>query len=281
MVRETNTLKAMHPEMELIVWPESSYPYGLSERRLANPIFQFNVPIIFNASFHVYEQGKDVYFNAAILLDERSRMIGTYYKNHLVPFGEYMPFEHVFSFVKEYFPFGSYTPGTSFESLILKRKGKEDVRMSVLICYENIMPEYARRYIHETKSNLLINLTNDMWYGDTTQPWTHLSLSQIRAVEHHRSVVRSTITGVSAFVDPTGKIIDYIGPYQQGSLHGSLPLITMTTWYEVIGNWPGWGACLMFCLMFLSILFKDKVRLCHMVYDLFRRKSSDCKRARL
>ena len=83
--------------------------------------------------------------------------------------------------------------------------------MSTLICYEDVLPRFTRSAVREGNPHLLVNITNDSWFGDTQEPWVHLALAKFRAVEHHRALVRSTNSGVSAFVDPVGRVIEAIG----------------------------------------------------------------------
>ena len=112
------------------------------------------------------------------------------------------------------------------------------MRLSVFVCYEDLLPEFTRDLVHEGRPNVLVNLTNDAWYGDTHEPWIHLALAKFRAIEHHRALVRSTNSGVSAFVDPLGRIVSHTGVFTREELVEDVPLLDRGTVFEVLGERP-------------------------------------------
>ena len=136
-----------------------------------------------------------------MLLKPEGRVAGTYHKSHLVPFGEYVP-------LQEYLPFlaplveaaGNFTAGTIERPL---EHGK--ARLGILICFESVFADLTREWL-AAGANLLINLTNDAWYGRSSAPHHSLAMAVLRAVEARRSLVRSANTGISAFIEPTGEI---------------------------------------------------------------------------
>ena len=96
--------------------------------------------------------------------------------------------------------------------------------VSVLICYEDILPRFTNDAVRHADPELLVNMTNDAWFGDTSEPWEHLALAQLRAVEHRRYLVRGTNSGVSAVVDPVGRVVAHSGTFRQEAISGADPL---------------------------------------------------------
>ena len=141
------------------------------------------------------------FFNSALLLQPDGLFGGKYYKTHLVPFGEYIPF-------KKFMPFlaplveavGDFSSGTIEQPLIW-----QETRAGILICFESVFPELSRKWVL-AGANVLVNLTNDAWYGKSSAPHHSLAMSVLRAVETRRSLIRSANTGISAFVTPAGTI---------------------------------------------------------------------------
>lgn len=193
----------------LIVWPETSLPfYPLAEPHMARlrPLLRLNnlallsgVPWL-EASTAPGQSTR--LYNSALLLKPDGRVAGTYHKSHLVPFGEYVP-------LQEYLPFlaplveaaGNFSAGTIDRPL---EHGK--ARLGILICFESVFPDLTRQWLM-TGANLLVNLTNDAWYGRSSAPHHSLAMAVLRAVEARRSLVRSANTGISAFIEPTGEIL--------------------------------------------------------------------------
>jgi apolipoprotein N-acyltransferase len=158
----------------------------------------------------------------------------------LVPFGEYIPFGETFPALYKLLPVrGRFQPGETSEPLLF---GK--YLLSVNICYEDIFPGHIRSLMRgradRRKPDVLINLTNDSWYGNTTEPVEHLALASFRSIEHRRSLVRATNTGISAFVDPLGRIVARSGIWTRETLVDRVPMMQGSTVYGVLGDWIGW-----------------------------------------
>ncbi len=206
---------------ELIVWSESSYPYSLardikSDFPLEHPkrIKRFfDTPIITGSLTR--EKGiNGRAFNSMVMLDSEGNVAGMFDKMYLLLFGEYIP--ESLSFVKKFVPpgFGSLTKGTEVKALPLKLSANEKnnrpqaatYNMGPLICYEDIIPAFGRA-LAPHNPHLLINITNDGWFGDTSEPWQHMALSVFRAVEMRTDLVRSVNTGVSAHINAAGRVV--------------------------------------------------------------------------
>ncbi len=141
------------------------------------------------------------YFNSALLLNSTGQFAGKYYKTHLVPFGEYVPLKRLLPFLAPIVEaVGDFSPGKIEQPLVWR-----DARAGVLICFESVFPELSRKWVM-AGANVLVNLTNDAWYGKSSAPHHSLAMSVLRAVESRRSLVRSANTGISAFINPLGRV---------------------------------------------------------------------------
>jgi len=158
--------------------------------------------LIFGSPAYIKEKNGIRYYNRAYLLSPTGTVSGYYDKVHLVPFGEYVPLKRFLPFVQRLVQAaGDFASGKKIEPLKL-----HDFSAGILICFEVIFPELAR--IQAKKgAKILINLTNDAWFGMTSAPYQHLCMSVFRAVENGRPLIRAANTGFSAFIGPQGKII--------------------------------------------------------------------------
>ena len=203
----TKSLLDQNPPL-LTVWPETALPFYPPSSNLMGPLFEFvrenNASVLTGAPWYEIidrKARKIKFYNSAVLLGSDGKYHGKYYKTHLVPFGEYVPF-------KKYLPFlaplveavGDFTPGKIERPLEV-----ENVKAGVLICFESVFPDLSRQWV-EAGANILVNLTNDAWYGKSSAPIQSLAMTVFRAVETRRSVVRSANTGISAFITPLGEI---------------------------------------------------------------------------
>ncbi|MBU1726770.1 MAG: apolipoprotein N-acyltransferase [Candidatus Omnitrophica bacterium] len=186
---------------DLIVWPEASNPEipgeeNLIFRKILNLAKQVRIPLLIGS---VIKEGED-YFNSALLISPSGEIVDRYDKLHLVPFGEYIPLKDVLPFLQTVVPIGDMRPGKRYALFSHKM-----IKYSVLICFEDVFPELSRRFAAKGAS-LLINITNDAWYKKTSAPFQHLAASVFRAVENRVPLARSANTGISGFIDATGKI---------------------------------------------------------------------------
>jgi apolipoprotein N-acyltransferase len=194
-----------HPD--LVVWPETAMPFFFQDQaEHASHIRDFAkthaVPLLLGVPAHDGGgQGRRRVFNRALLLGSEGQNLGYYDKEHLVPFGEYLPPWLDYPALAFLFQgVGDFAPGVSGHPLQIK-----GLALGTLICYESIFPEIAQARVR-AGAGLLINISNDAWFGLTSAPEQHLQLSALRAVEQGRWLVRATNTGISAFVDPGGHI---------------------------------------------------------------------------
>jgi apolipoprotein N-acyltransferase len=192
---------------ELIVWPETAMPFYFQDESLLRiPVLDFvrNGKAALVLGSPAYERtdgpGSFVLYNRAFLLDKQHQTHSWYDKEHLVPFGEYMPLASILPLQKLVSGVGDFVPGQNEHAL---KTG--DLALGVLVCYEAIFEGLAQDRVSQG-ANLLVNISNDAWFGDTSAPHQHLQLAALRAIEQGRYLVRSTNTGISAFIDPLGRI---------------------------------------------------------------------------
>jgi apolipoprotein N-acyltransferase len=139
--------------------------------------------------------------NSAAVVSPSGELVSRYDKIHLVPFGEYVPFPNLLFFAESMTrQVGNFTPGTEYTLSAL-----DGNRISTAICYESIFPELVRQFV-KRGSELIVVITNDGWFGESSAPFQHLRMGVVRAVENRRYIVRAANTGISAIIDPYGRI---------------------------------------------------------------------------
>jgi len=226
-------------ELDLIVWPESAYVDGLSRRlpMSANEVRQdLEAPILFGGVSTELVDGKRKIYNTVFLTDEEGVVRSTYDKTYLLMFGEYLPLGDTFPILYKLSPnSGRFTAGTHVRPMTLG-----EWRISTPVCYEDVLARFTREMVREAKPHVLINLTNDAWFGDSQEPWIHLVLSEYRAIEHRRYMVRATNSGISAVVDPLGRIVAQTGVLTRENLRYDIHMLDDDTIYTRFGDWPGW-----------------------------------------
>ncbi|MCU0690177.1 MAG: apolipoprotein N-acyltransferase [Polyangiaceae bacterium] len=231
---------------ELVIWPESAFLYALPadapapvlKRLLAGRV---QVPLLVGALLEEDRNPHPRVFNSALATDHAGNVVGRYDKRHLLPFGEYLPFGETFPVLYELSPgSGRISPGSSPAPLPFEGR-----RIAVLICYEDVLPNVVVDAVRHGTPHLLVNLTNDAWFGNTHEPWAHLALAKLRAVEHHRFLVRATTTGVSAVIDPVGRLTAATGTFVEASILERVAWLHGDTVYGWWGNGPWYLVCLL------------------------------------
>lgn len=231
--------------VDFVVWSESSVTFAVPEELGTKGHFfrdrfaaSLGVPTIFGAVLFRVDPDRERWFNTAIATDSRGEVTGRYDKQFLLAFGEYLPLGETFPILYKWSPHsGRFSPGSSLDPVTLDVKGDKH-KVSVLICYEDILPGFTNRAVAHADPDLLVNITNDAWFGDTTEPWEHLALAKFRAIEHRRYLVRSTNSGVSAVVDPTGAVVTNTKTFVADAQNASIRWLRGWTVYEVLGDSP-------------------------------------------
>jgi len=241
-----------HEDIDLTIWPESALPILLEQNQETINLIVKNISTDSQLLVGNITYRKNSFRNSALLINNKSNIQNTYHKVHLVPFGEFMPFKHLLSKI----PFIKIVTGDiGFE------KGK-DIKLidtsigksRVAICYEIIFSEEINPYNEDL--DLIINITNDAWFGQSSGPYQHLNIARIRAIEQGVPILRSANTGISALIDPYGKIIKKIGLNMRGSIVSLLPKKINKTIYSKIGDYLFFGVL----ILSLLILFISKRR---------------------
>ncbi len=229
---------------DFVVWSETSAMSAVLDstfdRELRIVSNRVGLPTVFGAVIvkRVPDEREYILFNSAISSDADGTIESRYDKQYLLTFGEYLPFGETFPILYKWSPnSGHFSPGTSLDPLVL-RVGADRHAISPLICYEDVLPRFTNDAVRHADPELLVNITNDAWFGDTAEPWEHLGLAELRAVEHHRYFVRGTNSGISAIIDPVGRVVAHSRSFQQDTVIAPIHWMHMHTVYEVIGDWP-------------------------------------------
>lgn len=222
---------------ELVVWPETAY-VGALRRPLPVDgqliLGGLKVPLIFGASSVFEVDGQRVSTNSAFLVDAGGMIRDVYDKNQLIPIAETLPFRTLWPRLAERFPHAQqFSASQNVNALAL-----DDIRIATPICYEIIDSRFVRQMVNETRPDLFVTIANDAWFGDSQEPGIHLALARLRAIEHRRSIARAANTGISAFVEPSGRIAERTGVNTRETLSRGLPLRDGATLYGRLGNWP-------------------------------------------
>jgi apolipoprotein N-acyltransferase len=171
--------------------------------------------------------------NTAFLIAEQG-IVGRYDKIQLVPFGEFVPLSGLLGFVRGWAEFIAELEAGSRAVVF----NAPPAPFGVVICYEGIFPDLFRQFVRDG-AQLMVNMTNDAWFGRTSGPEQHLTMYPFRAVEHRVSVVRAANTGVSAFIAPSGVITRRLNLFDRGVMTESVPLRTRRTLFSRLGDWLG------------------------------------------
>jgi apolipoprotein N-acyltransferase len=226
-------------EVDLVIWPETAYVRGLRGPLPISGLLirgDIPVPLLFGGSAVQEVDGRKRTANAAFLVGPDGLIRDAYEKNLLVPLAEYVPLATVVPALTRWFPHAQeFRAATDSPPLRLGAW-----RIATPICYEAIRPEFVRRMVTRAAPHLLVTLANDAWFGDTAEPWMHLALASLRAVEHRRYLVRATNSGISAVVDPAGRIVARTGLLTRENLRAVVRPLDGTTVYGRLGDWPGW-----------------------------------------
>lgn len=236
-VSETAAGELKHPD--LIVWPESPAPFYSNDplfRHAVSKIAQQTGTWMLAGNIGIRNatsaQERSEVFNSASLVSPAGEWVSRYDKVHLVPFGEYLPFKQIFGFAggltKEVGDFGR---GTSRDPL---KAG--DQKLGAFICYESIFPDEVRQFA-DNGAQVLVNISNDGWYGDSGAYAQHLAQSRMRAIENDRWLLLDTNTGLTASIDPLGRMVAQLPRKTRTALPVAYSLTDVTTFYTRHGDW--------------------------------------------
>ncbi len=246
---------------DLIIWPETATPFYLqNETGYLNLLLSYlkgkeAYLLTGSPAFDNKTDGTAESFNSAFLLSPDFRIAGRYDKIHLVPFGEFVPFERFLKinlFKDIIGDIGSFSSGRD-ETVFAIPSG----RFGTLICYEIIFPELTRRFIRNG-GEFLVTITNDAWFGKSSAPYQHFAMAVFRAVENKVYVARAANTGISGFINPVGKITGKTEIFVNGYLRGEIYPSSGKTFYTLYGDIFAWLCFLISSAVFLYCKAKKK-----------------------
>jgi len=250
-----------HPD--LIVWPETAAPdYLLLMPRVLERVRDI---VIQSKTFNLVgcldaQRPKDIheevqYFNGAVHFSPQGKPLGAYHKRHLVPFGEFVPFQRYLTFLGPVVGnLGNFDRGDRYEKF-----QTNTFSYTPMICYEAIFPDDARQALG-TGADALVNISNDAWFGLTASPYQHAMMAVVRAAENRKPLLRSANTGISLITDPFGRVLDSTPIYEDKVLSGDVWVTDgKPTFYARYGNWfPRLCLIVILFLIGLALFKRDK-----------------------
>lgn len=238
------TQKANTKLPSLIVWPETAVPFYFdSDRAFAQELIDFQQTLktyLLFGSIIIKETSrepsgerysKNILANSAVLLAPDGKPMFIYDKIHLVPFGEYVPLRKTLFFVDKLVTgIGDYIPGSRYS-----RAETPYGSFGVSICYEIIFPGLVRKF-YSKGGDFMVNITNDAWFGKTAGPYQHFSMTVFRAIENRKAVLRAANTGISGFIDSSGRILGKTPLFRQTFMTMDLHTDRTRTFYSRYGD---------------------------------------------
>lgn len=229
-------------EKPFVIWPETALPFFFETnaelaQKLNAAVSRWGCPLLFGAPGIGRAPGGEEIYNRAFLLSPDGEPLGHYDKRHLVPFGEYVPAWLKLDFLDKLLQgVGVYAEGNSARPLLYGQ-----LALGILICYEGIFPWLAQTEV-KAGSNLLVDISNDGWFGKTPAARQHLYLTALRGVEQGRWLLRATNTGISAVIDARGRIVARGPMFEAGNMACRARLAGGFTIYHYLADWLPWLA---------------------------------------
>ena len=247
---------ALEPgRLDLLIWPETAMPFYFQEpsplrERITSFVRSHGTALLAGAPAYApaTPPAQPQLLNRAYFLGPDGKEAAHYDKEHLVPFGEYVPLGKWLPLGKLVDSVGDFSSGRNEQALT-----SGGIALGTLVCYEGIFPELAQRRV-EQGANLLVSISNDAWFGDSSAPWQHLQLTVLRAVEQGRWLARATNTGVSLLIDPLGRIAARSGLFTEAAVRGEARLESGTTIFHrtfKVQTWILTGAAALVALICL------------------------------
>ncbi|MCK5658893.1 MAG: apolipoprotein N-acyltransferase [Alphaproteobacteria bacterium] len=250
----TASATTLKQPITFVVWPETAVVADLKQfpeiaKAIAKSLPEESIALLGSLRTTV-ESGTGKFYNSVTVLDKKAKIIDTYDKHHLVPFGEYIPFRNFLNMTpvaSGIARIGDFTRGTGVSSLHIGSLPKP----SPLVCYEAIFPGTVAS--RKDRPDWLLNVTNDAWYGKTAGPHQHFEITRVRAIEEGLPLVRSANTGISAVIDPLGRIIGIKPLGETGVVDTQLPRPLPPTPYSRTGD------LLFFLMLAMLAIFGEKL----------------------
>lgn len=235
-------IEAEQPDVDVYIWPEGAFRGGPKNKRnveLLRFARRARAEVWTGTSITLGKGDSRTRHGAAYRVNARGAVEKPYLKTVLLPFGEFMPLGKVFPILRKIRGVGNFTPGPG-----TKVFATPFGRMSYLICYEAIRPRYVKQAMDDG-ADILVNGTYEGWFGDTGCPHQHLMLAAVQSASHGVPMVRSATTGISAFIDPRGRVQQATPVFERTSLVGEARHYVVPTPYTALGDWFAWLAMLL------------------------------------
>ena len=248
------TQNSSNTQPKLVIWPESAVPVFLKyywpvKNELVKLAVVYNLYLL-TGIFDAPSPTSNTYYNGATVIDNKGKILGWYYKRHLVPFGEYLPFRGVLDFL-----FGKLSwmnaikhdiePGTDASPFVLPFGN-----VGTLICFESVYPDVARENVLAGAEMLAI-ITNDGWYKDSIAAYQHNAQAVLRAIENGRDIVRAANTGITSIIDYQGRILKQTELLKREYITGNVTFRSDMTFYTKYGDWLVYLGILLILPLFL------------------------------
>jgi apolipoprotein N-acyltransferase len=240
------TRRAAEQGARLVVWPESAVPFYFDGSpplagELKELVRQRGIYLIFgNDDREMRDDRRERFWVGAKMLTPQGELGLRYHKIRLVPFGEYVPLQSVLTLggrvaAKVVKQVADFTPGEEYSVGTV-----DGHQIATFICYEAIFPDLVREFAARG-ADLLVNITNDAWYGRTSAPYQHMSMAAFRAVENGKYLVRAANTGITAVVDPHGRVLEGTALFDRTLLVRDVPFVPGLTFYARHGDVFAWS----------------------------------------
>jgi len=244
---------------QLIVWPENAIPMFQHQATsyldsIDKEAQQNQSTVIAGLPWYQVEGDSYSLHNSLITL---GRGTGVYHKQRLVPFGEYVPVQEMLRGLIDFFnlPMSDFKVGSNNQRPLSLISEESQISIAPFICYEVVYPDFAARLARQ--SEVLLTVSDDSWFGDSIGPWQHLQMARMRAMEHQKPMLRSTMTGLTALIDDQGQISRLAPARQTLRLDGEIQPRSGLTPFARWGSWPTLFIC---CLLLLTIWILRRIR---------------------
>ena len=253
-----------HPDV--VVWPESPAPFVQGDPRLQTALRTIaiaeNSPLVIGGIGTDYSPQEQAWrdYNSAMVVGAQGQLIGRYDKIHLVPFGEFIPYQNLLSFAHKLTGrVGLFSRGEMRQAFLLDSPRIGPHRYGIFICYESVFGDEVRHFA-KNGAEVLVNISDDGWYGDTSAPWQHLNMVRMRAIENRRWILRDTNNGVTASVDPYGRVRQSIPRHVEDALPAQFGFLQDETFYTAHGDVFAWICALLSLGVAGRLLTKKGIR---------------------
>ena len=248
------SLSQSYFDHDLIIWPEAAIPayyHQVQEylTELSQQARKNNARLLLGIP--VREQPSGKYYNSIVLLGDDESF---YFKKHLVPFGEYLPMKFLLKGIVDYLniPISEFSAGPDVPPLL----NTQDYKIGISICYEDTFGNEVIQALPQ--AGILVNISNDAWFGDSAAPHQHLQMARMRAMETGRYLLRATNTGVTAIINEKGLVLKRSPQFIPATLSGTALIFEGHTPYSRIGNYPVLLFCMFIVLFFIVDIYKGK-----------------------